>query len=150
MSTEQCLPTLILVLGKKAKLFWGFHSLQSVAAAGQTERQRAIFWGQQSCSHGRGGESSVLHCGGSHRNEQTEFLLFFSEGRQAAKSEIAETKAMMVFSVDHSAGLALVLPSLSPSVPSLPSVRHPPIQIMHLATRFASHRPFLGPFCECE
>ena len=119
MSTEQCLPTLILVLGKKAKLFWGFHSLQSVAAAGQTERQRAIFWGQQSCSHGKEkGESSVLHCGGSHRNEQTEFPLF-SGGKAATKSEIAETKAVMVFSVDHS-GLALVLPSVRPLPPFCP------------------------------
>ena len=68
--------------------------------------------------------------------DKQNFISLFS-----AKSEIAEKKpkcdVFFVFSVDHHSGLASVLP-VCPS----------PIQIMHLATRSASHRPFWVLFVE--
>ena len=76
--SEQCLPTLILVLGKKETLL-GI-SLQRVT--GQTESE--FFRGSRVVPMGETGESA-LHCGGSHRTGQTEFLLFFSRNPKSQK-----------------------------------------------------------------
>ena len=91
--------------GKK-KLFGDFTSKSH-----RTDRER-IFWGQPSCSHGRERErESALHCGGSHRNEQTEFLFLFGEIRNRRKEAV--NPPVMVFPLTvHPSGLASVLSSL--------------------------------------
>ena len=81
-----------------------------------------------------------MHCGGSHRTGQTEFLLFFS--RNEIRNRRKEAGPVMVFSVDHS-GLASVLPSaLFPPLSSVcPFAAHSNYAFSD-APRVASHRPF--------
>ena len=108
----QCLPALILVSGKRNS---SGISLQRVT--GQTESE--FFGGSRVVPMGEREREreSALHCGGSHRNEQTEFLFFW---RNPKSQKGSGEPARDGFSVDRpSIRLGFGFASLPSSVVSL-------------------------------